>query len=254
MKKSTTKLSYIKPNLLEEDESIQAWFTLKNQAHSLDKSKVQGLNLGLNTKDNASVVEQNRMRMISEFGIAPDHIAYADQVHGNRVQVVSGGGTYGATDGLMTTVPGLTLAIQVADCAAVLLWDSHNHVVGAYHAGWRGAVADIVPKGIEMMKRHGAYPHHLKAFISPCLSQDNFEVGEEVAEQFPADFVDGNSYQKPHVDLKGFLQKQLEDKGLKPSHIEIHSDCTIEGDKQYYSYRREGEQSGRMMALIQIER
>lgn len=254
MEKSTTDLSHIKPSLLDESESIEAWFTLKNEAFTLEGSQVQGLNLGLNTQDNPSVVEQNRMRMLSEFGIDPDHIAYADQVHGNRVQVVSGGGTYGSTDGLMTTVPGLTLAIQVADCAAVLLWDAHNYVVGAFHAGWRGAVADIVPRGIEMMKRHGAYPHHLKAFVSPCISQKNFEVGKEVAEQFPADCVDGNSYQKPHVDLKKFLRKQLEDKGLEPSHIEIHSECTIDNKKDFYSYRREGEQSGRMMALIQIKR
>lgn len=254
MKKSVTNLSYIKPELVNESEGIRAWFTLKNRTFRQSESTIKGLNLGLNTQESSSVVKKNRAQMMSDLGIDSDEIAYADQVHGNRVQVVSGGGTYGATDGLMTTVPGLTLAIQVADCAAVLLWDASSYVVGAFHAGWRGAVSDIVPRGIEMMKRHGAYPHHLKAFVSPCISQENFEVGEEVAEQFPDEFVDTDRYRKPHINLKAHIQQQLRSKGLEDSNIEIHSECTIEDKDRYYSYRREEEQSGRMMGLIQIKR
>ncbi|HET6527750.1 MAG TPA: peptidoglycan editing factor PgeF, partial [Balneolaceae bacterium] len=173
-------------------------------------------------------------------------------VHSNRVQVVSQGGIYASTDGLITRIPGLMLAIQVADCAAVLLWDSSAKVIAALHAGWRGAAGDIVPKGIKMMVEQGAELENLHAFVSPCLSLKNFEVGQEVAEQFPDEQVDYKNYEKPHLNLKGFIKQQLLEHKIPKENIEIHPACTIDDADKYYSYRREGNRSGRMMALIQI--
>lgn len=252
MKKLRTELSVIEPELVKSDEGIRAWFTLKNREFGLKKNKIPGLNLAFNTSEQKGVVAQNRLALLESLQIDPDWVAYADQVHSNRIQVVTQGGTYPATDGLITQIPGLTLSIQVADCAAVLLWDSTNKVIGALHAGWRGAVGDIVPKGIEMMIGQGANPQNIKAFVSPCLSLKNFEVGQEVAEQFPARFVDYESFRKPHVDLKKFLRHQMEVSDILTSNIEIRKECTIEQEEDFYSYRREGEKSGRMMGLIQI--
>ncbi len=166
---------------------------------------------------------------------------------------VSEGGTYPSTDGLVTKIPGLTLAIQVADCAAVLLWDATNNVIAALHVGWRGAAGNIVLRGIEEVVRQGGEAKHLKAFVSPCISQKNFEVGIEVAEQFPDRVVNYTDFEKPHVDLKAFINNQLRSAGISEQNIEIRPECTIDDADQFYSFRREGKNSGRMMALISIQ-
>lgn len=254
MRISNSDFSYLTPEALSGTQGIDAWFTLKNRHYSSRDGRIKGLNLGFNTTDPETIVTQNRSLLLSELDIDSGRVAYADQVHSDKIQVVSEGGTYSSTDGLITTMPGLTLAIQVADCAAVLLWDTSNHVVGAFHAGWRGAAAGILPKGVRSMVRQGADPGQMEAFVSPCLSQKNFEVGPEVAELFPSLFVDRNSYRKPHVDLKGFLAGQLREAGLKASHMEVRKECTLDEAGDFYSYRREGEESGRMMALIRLNR
>ncbi|HEX6981453.1 MAG TPA: peptidoglycan editing factor PgeF [Balneolaceae bacterium] len=251
MKNLKTEFSLIYPNSLDENDGIQACFSLKNELYNA-QSPVPGLNLGFNTPEKKERIAQNRSALLSSLNIDKAWIAYADQVHSNRIKVVSQGGTYPSTDGLITRIPGLTLAIQVADCAAVLLWDSSAQIIAALHAGWRGVAGDIVPKGIEMMIEQGATPENLHAFVSPCLSFENFEVGEEVAEQFPDEQVDYENFAKPHLNLKGFIKQQLSENKIAGENIEVHPACTVGEVKNYYSYRREGNRSGRMMALIQI--
>ena len=252
MKNLRTDFSVIVPHILREDQDIQAWFTLKNEEYYRPSQAIAGLNLGFNTPEKKEQVAKNRLALLNSLNIDSDWVAYADQVHSNRVQFVTDGGTYPSTDGLVTRVPGLTLGIQVADCAAVLLWDEENHVIAALHAGWRGALGDIVHSGVQKMKEQGAESSKIKSFISPCISLQNFEVGMEVAEQFPSQFVNYNDFDKPHVDLKNFLKYQLLNEDIPDDQIEIHEDCTISGADKFYSYRREGDKSGRMLALIQI--
>jgi YfiH family protein len=251
MKNLQTDFSLIKPTLIQEDEGVDAWFTQKNK-HFETGNNIPGLNLGFNTPEKKEVIAQNRLKLLSRLGLNQDWVAYADQVHSTRIRAVSQGGIYPETDGLLTRIPGLTLAIQVADCAAILLWDAKNKVIGAVHAGWRGAAGNIVPQGIQKMTDLGADPSQVKAFVSPCISFKNFEVGKEVADLFPDEFVDLESHKKPHLNLKGFLRHQLQEGGLLMRNIEINNGCTIEEAKRFYSYRREGQQSGRMMALIHI--
>lgn len=212
---------------------------------------VKGLNLGSNTADPPGRVARNRRRLCRALDLDEKWLALAEQVHGTRVRTVTEGGTYPGTDGLVTRVPGLTLGIQVADCAALLLWDPEAKVVGAAHAGWRGAAGDIVEVTLRAMEREGAEAGRMRAFVSPCISTDHFEVGEEVAELFPAEFVRRGDFAKPHVDLKGFLQGQLTGEGVPAGHVEVHSGCTY-SDPDYYSYRRQGDRSGRMMGLVAL--
>lgn len=252
MKNLQTNFSLISPKLIQKNEKVHAFFTLKNEENVSGARSISGLNLGFNTPEAKEVVAQNRLALLSSLGLDPKWVAYADQVHNNRVRVVTEGGTYPSTDGLVTRIPGLTLGIQVADCAAVLLWDATNNVIGALHAGWRGAAGDIALKGVDTMVEQGADPNKIKVFVSPCLSKKNFEVGQEVAEQFPEEFVDFESYAKPHLDLKGFLRFQMVQSGIPEEQLEIREECTIDDPENFYSYRREGKQSGRMMALIQI--
>jgi len=245
-------LDLIIPHIALENESVKAWFTQKNGDKVNMEGAIPGLNIGLNTGEARDRVKANREYLWNVLGVDPEWVAMGKQVHSNRVQFVSSGGLFDNTDGLVTTVPGLTLAIQVADCAAVLLADAGNRVVAALHAGWRGAVGGVVPQGIAVMQHYGGDPQQMQAFISPCIGRKNFEVGPEVADLFPDTFVDYESYEKPHVDLKGFIRMQLEEAGLPEGAVEVHSGCTMEEDREFYSYRREQERSGRMLGMIQL--
>ena len=246
----SSPINFIRPKLLN-DEHISSWFSLSNQESVHPENEIAGFNLGLNTNEAEDVVLKNRERLLDEIGLDAHQIAYAVQVHKTHIEEVEYGGTYPNTDAFVTRRTNLALAIQVADCAAVLLADPDNNVIGAIHAGWRGATGDIVPKTISRMKELGADIKQLKAYVSPCISLKNFEVGEEVAAEFPDEFVDRTNYKKPHVDLKEFLRHQLLGEGMMESKIELDTTCTI-ADDRYYSYRRQGNRSGRMMAIIKL--
>lgn len=246
----SSQIDHIRPLGLN-DKGIHSWFTLRNHLNVNQNSEIPGLNLGINTLESKNKVSNNRELLLKELGIQSDQFAYAKQVHGTKIEIVKNGGEYLETDGLVTTQKGIVLAIQVADCAAILLGDSSNKVIGAAHAGWRGAAGNICNKLITEMIALGAKPNNIKAFISPCISMKNFEVGEEVAVQFPSRFVDRISFDKPHVNLSGFIKEQLQEQGILENNIELTNECTIENEK-YYSYRRQKELSGRMMAMIKL--
>ncbi|MFH5831859.1 peptidoglycan editing factor PgeF [Halalkalibaculum sp. DA3122] len=248
----TNNLKLVEPSILNDETGINAWFTQKNAELVNSSADVPGLNLGFNTDASREQVVANRDLLFKALGQEPDWTAFAEQVHGTRVRVVNSGGVFPETDGLVTRIPGLALGIQVADCAAVLLADPVMNVVAALHAGWRGAAGDILPNGLQVMREQGCTPSDIRAWIGPCICQEHFEVGEEVAEQFPARFVDRSSFEKPHVDLRAFLQSQLVGQGLDRSHIQADQRCTVGDAKLFYSHRRENGHTGRMMAIIQL--
>ncbi len=233
--------------------NIKGWFTKKNADLVGIEKRIPGLNCGYNSNASKSEVKRNRNLLFQELGLLSDHVAFAKQVHKDHVEIINSGGTYPDTDALITQKHGLTLAIQVADCAAVLIAEPDSHIVAAIHAGWRGAVAGIIPETVNRMKSKAtARPDRMLAYISPCISQQFFEVGDEVASKFPKKFVDSESYAKDHIDLKGYLIQQLKDEGIPAIQIHSDPDCTFRDAKDYYSYRREKERSGRMLALIQL--
>ncbi len=250
---STPDLQVIKPSMSAGSARIEAFFSLKNASLENETGRIPGLNLGFNTADSEEVIEHNRELLYEQLNLDADWIARGGQVHSTRVQVVTSGGLYPETDGLITRIPGLALGIQVADCAAVLLADEKHGVIGAFHAGWRGASGGIVDNAVATMLEEGAEAEEISVYISPCISEYHFEVGEEVAECFPAENVDRTSYEKPHVDLKGYLVEALSSHGIKQEHIEVDPGCTYAESDRFYSYRREGEQSGRMFGFIKIK-
>jgi YfiH family protein len=184
--------------------------------------------------------------------VVPDPLtmAVAHQVHGDRVAWVAAPGLVPATDGLITATDGLTLGIKVADCAAILFCDPIAGVSAAVHAGWRGAVGGIHRNALRMMTDAGCDLNRIHAWISPCIGIASFEVGEEVAERFPARFVHRAGFAKPHVDLGGYLVHELDMAGLSASQIHFDGRCTVEHSDIFWSYRREAQDAGRMMALI----
>lgn len=229
----------------------QAVFTESNREIVNTFESIPGLNLGINTNTPDSIIQKNLSLLFAELGWDIQQLATANQVHGSNIQIIEKPGVYENTDGLITKAKNLALGIRVADCAAVLIADPSSEVIGAFHAGWKGTAGNIIPKGIKKMISLGADTDQMIAYVSPCISKANFEVGEEVASIFPDAFVDRISYTKPHVDLKAFILHQLIQGGIKKMSIEVDEGCTVEDD-QFYSYRRERSLAGRMLALIKL--
>lgn len=244
----------LEPAIFKPYKSIAAVFTEKNASTIRSDENIPGLNFGLNTNISKEEIKKNIGILFQEIAWKSTQIALAEQVHDTNVEFVSSPGFLADTDALITNKKNLALGIQVADCAAVLLSDPESGVVGAAHAGWRGGSAGIVKKTVNLMISAGARPDRMVAYISPCISQENFETSSEVASLFPDEFVDYKSYKKPHLDLKGFLKFQLMQTGLPSTQIEVSSYCTIKDAEKFYSYRRERKKSGRMLGIIKLEK
>ena len=240
---------YIQPKVLDALPGIVAGFSTRQGGVS--EAPYTSLNLGLSTKDPSENVQANRRRLSEAAGFAPDRLVIAGQVHGSNIKLATEAGLFSGYDGLVTQTPGLLLCISAADCAAVLLADAEARIIGACHSGWRGTVANISEKTVAAMAKLGAAPARLRAYISPCISMKNFEVGPEVAAQFDDAFVHYLPDEpKPRVDLKAVIAAQLEQAGLAPDAIEISPHCTMGETDTFFSYRAENGQTGRMMGFI----
>lgn len=248
---STFHLDLLRPKELNNSR-ILSWFSYKNTHFSSDEAKIRGLNLGFSSKENQHIILKHVHDYCSFIGISHRDLAIANQTHSTNVLEVKHGGVYPNVDAFVSQQAGISLGIQVADCGAILFGDFENKIIGAAHAGWRGAVHGIIPNTINKMVQLGAKTKSIKVFISACISKHNFEVGKEVAQHFPKHLVNTLDYKKPHVDLQGLLFEQLIDSEIISNNIEIDKRCTIDKDELFYSYRREGDKSGRMLAVIKL--
>ncbi len=209
------------------------------------------LNLGRHVGDAASCVEENRRRFCAALDTDPAWLATAGQVHGSTVRIIDAPRHEPFCDALVTTTSGLLLAVAVADCAAVLLADPAHGVAGACHAGWRGAVRSIAGDTVATMTDRGAAPSQIRAYVSPCLSQEAFEVGPEVAARFDdAVTAQPDGTDRPHVDLKAALRRQLEKAGVPSEAIEVSGRCTVQESDDFFSYRATDGPTGRMFGAI----
>ncbi|MEX2641539.1 MAG: peptidoglycan editing factor PgeF [Balneolales bacterium] len=238
----------IRPEIWNNGCGITAAFSTR---HFGDGNKAFSMAYSEMARD--STVDYNRTVWLDHIGLKGIPLALGNQVHGSEVRTVTDSTFQADTDGLVTKQKNLALGILVADCAAVLLADRKAGVIAAVHAGWRGAVEGILEKAIFKMLLAGADVRETEAFISPCISLSAFESGGEVARLFPVQFVDYSTYDKPHIDLKKFINHELVKAGLRQNRIETNPLCTVsEGDK-LHSFRRDKERSGRMMAVIAMQ-
>lgn len=155
-------------------------------------------------------------------------------------------------DGVVTGFAQHLLVCRTADCVPVLMASEDGRFVGCAHAGWRGLIAGVIPEAVARLSAlAGVAPERVVAAIGPCIGLERFEVGEEVAQRFVAgvgDCVDATSWAKPHVDLQRCARKQLEAVGVQ--RIDGNDFCTHRDASLFFSYRRDGAQTGRMAALI----
>jgi YfiH family protein len=201
--------------------------------------------------DDPARIEGRRI-LARTTGLPETRLAWVEQVHGPDVQFVDSGGCAGQADALVTRHTDLALLVAVADCGPVLLWDATAGIIAAVHAGWKGAVANICERTVEAMGTVGADTARIRAWIGPCIGQQNFEVGEEVAARFRPEFVlpPESGRARPHVDLPGAIRHRLREAGISDANIRQAGQCTFELDDRYWSYRRDGGICGRQFAWI----
>lgn len=210
------------------------------------------LNLGINTEDDSENVTENRQRFFTSLGIGANQLASSLQVHGTEILNATEPGYYTGYDALITNQTGLMVSVTVADCVPVLIYDAKCHAVAAIHAGWRGTVGGIITKTLaRMQEEFGSQPKDCYAYVGTCIDDCSFEVGPEVAAQFSTSFVHSDpDTQQAFVDLKAANQQQLLDFGIPASQISVSNFSTVLHNGDYFSYRKEGGQTGRMLAVI----
>lgn len=239
---------YYAPSLLNSIPGITAGISYAKRGVFNCSGAIAGLNFGENTGVPFLEVQKN-LEILNHETEHNGQIAIAEQVHGRDVSIINKSGYYPGIDGIITSESDLMIGIKIADCAALLFSDPSSGIIAAVHAGWRGAAAGIVPHTLQKLKQLGAEFKNISVYISPCISLQNFEIGEEVADQFPPQFIDRSIGSKPHLNLKHFLVKQLEDADIQSNNIKADSRCTID-DSSFYSFRRERDKAGRMLAFI----
>jgi len=212
------------------------------------------LNLGKNTADAPENTAENRRRFCAALGFLPNQLAWSKQVHGAEVLVTTAPGGAEGFDALATQTPGVFLSVSVADCTPVLVFDPVRRAVAAIHAGWRGAAAGIVGKTLRIMaEKFGTRGADCRAYVGTCIDECSFEVGADVAAEFDPAFKRYDpGRDRFFVDLKKVCAAQLLDAGLAAEHIEVSPFSTVLHNHDYFSHRKEGGITGRMLAVIGV--
>ncbi|WP_263378954.1 peptidoglycan editing factor PgeF [Granulicella paludicola] len=228
------------------------------------------LNVGWTKEDDPAAVGENRQRLVRAVAGDEDfELVTMRQVHGVGVQVVTRSGMPLATpegkavlesDGLITSEAGWMLGAQTADCVPVLVADTRQRAVGAFHAGWRGTVARMTEVGVaHMAAEFGSKPEDLVAAVGPSIRQCCFAVGEEVRERFSQEFSYAQELfreeEQLHVDLQEANRRQLMAAGVRD--VTVVAECSAcardaQGRRAYFSHRAEQGVTGRMMSLIGV--
>lgn len=234
------------------------FFTRKGGASS---GIFAGLNCGTGSSDQAEIVAINRARVADAMGLGVEALVSVHQVHSPDVVTVTTPLTERPrADAMVTATPGLALAVLTADCQPVLFSDAKAGVIGAAHAGWKGARDGVMEATLDAMEALGARRGDITAVIGPCISQTAYEVGQEFFESFTDDapeaqrfFINGNG-DRHLFDLPSYGLWRLRAAGV--GHAEWTRHCTYRDPARFYSYRRTthaGEADyGRQISVIRL--
>ncbi|MGZ6008012.1 MAG: peptidoglycan editing factor PgeF [Rhizomicrobium sp.] len=202
----------------------------------------ESLNCGPGSGDDPANITENRRRVREAMGAAALNTLY--QIHSAVAVTVSAAWDAGPeADAMVTKTPGIALGILTADCAPLLFADSDAGVIGAAHAGWKGAISGVVESTISAMEALGARRHRITAAIGPCISQANYEVGAELCARFVADdaanarfFGIGARADHFQFDLESFVAHRLSGAGVVK--VSGPSTCTYARENDFFSFRR----------------
>jgi YfiH family protein len=233
------------------------------RAGGVSEGLYRGLNAGVGSQDRRENVAENRARIAGFLGVGPQSLLSLYQVHSADALVVRDAfdGERPKADALVTDRPGLALGVLSADCGPVLYADAQGGVIGAAHAGWKGALTGILESTIEAMERLGAKRERIVAVLGPSIGPENYEVGPEFVARFTAESEANESYFTPSArpghalfDLNRYTLDRLARAGVAAHGT---GNCTYADEARFYSYRRathRGENDyGRQMSAIVLE-
>lgn len=234
------------------------FFTRKGGASS---GIFAGLNCGLGSTDQSEIVEINRTRAAAALDLGPEALVSVHQVHSADVVTVTDAfAIQPRADAMVTRVPGLALAVLTADCQPVLFADARAGVIGAAHAGWRGARDGVLEATVEAMVALGATPAGIRAVIGPTISRTAYEVGPEFVAVFLAEDPDNARFfvaaegDRARFDLPAYGLHRLHRAGVAQAVWTGH--CTYSDPDRFYSYRRSTHRReadyGRLISAIRL--
>ena len=254
-------LSPIVSEALHHPRLAHAFFTREGGV----SSGIYGsLNGGVGSRDAPEAVAENRRRMAHHLGVEPARLVVPYQVHSAEALVVEAPFPVGErprVDGLVTRTPGLALGVTGADCGIVLLADPEARVIGAVHAGWKGALTGVLEATVAAMAGLGATPAHITAALGPCIAQASYEVGADFVDRFRAAEATNARFFRPasrdgHAlfDLHSYIGARLLHAGIG-RFVDLGLD-TYADETRFFSYRRtthRGEPDyGRLVAAIAL--
>lgn len=228
------------------------------------------MNLSFTRGDKPENVKENFRRMADAIGFDPESLVLSQQTHTTNVRLVTeedrGKGftkplDYEDVDGLITNVPGLTLATFYADCVPLFFVDPAHHAIGLSHSGWKGTVNRMGAVTIERMKEaFGTEPEHLRAAIAPSICQDCYEVSEDVALEFKKEFwkhaderlVYRKENGKYQLNLWRANEIVLLEAGVKPEHLAVTNVCTCCNPDLMFSHRASHGRRGNLGAFLEL--
>ena len=206
----------------------------------------ESLNGGIGSNDAPDRVRENRARMAAALGVAPTHLVSCYQIHSPNVVVAAQPWTRENTpraDAIVTRVPGLAVGVGTADCGPVLFADGEAGIVGAAHAGWKGALTGVLEATIAAMEKLGAQRKRISAAIGPLIRQPNYEVGAEFVDRFTTVDATNARFFAPAArethamfDLPGYIKSRLEHADIQG--VEDLGLCTYAEPARFFSYRR----------------
>lgn len=247
-------------------EGVTAFSTTRHGGYS--QGNYGELNVNFFCGDEPEAIAKNRRLLCKELAVAEDHLVMPHQVHDTgvsqigktffllsediRKQVLEG------IDALITNIKHTCIGVSTADCIPIIIYDPEHHAAGVVHSGWRGTVANITGRVVTSMQMaYQSKPELLKAVIGPGISLKNFEVGDEVYEAFadagyPMEQI-SQKQEKWHIDLFACCRLQLEATGIKTENIGESGICTYDNVEDFFSARKLGIASGRILTGIVLK-
>jgi YfiH family protein len=253
---------YLQSSLLAQFDFLSHGFCTRREGVSLDP--FFSLNVSVKEGDTEDRVSRNQEIIAASFGFAPAKLVLANQVHGDTFYPSSYPDLrekkgFPECDAFITADAGFVLGIKTADCVPVLLVDGKRKIIAAIHAGWKGTALAIAAKGVrEMQKQWGSHADDIWAAIGPSIGPCCYEVDEATRREFMAAGSGVDTFKpsenRDHwiLDLISANRLQLQNEGVPAHRIDTADICTCCRGEHFFSYRRDGEQTGRQLSFIAL--
>tara|TARA_B000000475_G_scaffold118936_1_gene96191 strand:+ start:19186 stop:19869 length:684 start_codon:yes stop_codon:yes gene_type:complete len=207
----------------------------------------------ISKRDRNYAIKSNRVKFIESLKINSETIIFPQQVHSNNVKIIDKVKFYKETDGLLSLSDSLGIGILVADCVPVFLYGIKSNHCALIHSGWKGSANLITTNAINKLIDLGNFPSEIKAVLGPSIGKCCFEIGSDVAQYFSKENLSSEKGSKFKLDLKNEIFSELINLGLAMKNIYLDTHCTFCDKEKFFSYRREGIDSGRMVAIMKVK-